>query len=447
MSNQPWIHISTELPGPKSLTVLQQDQRFVSPSYSRPYPLVAREAQGMIVTDMDGNRFLDFSAGIATCSTGHCHPRIVRVIQEQAASLIHMSGTDFYYPQLSELAQKLAEVMPGNRDKKVYFGNSGAEAIEAALKLARYATGRHRFIAFYNAFHGRTYGALSLTASKTVQRRRFGPFLEGVTHLPFLSAYRCPHGLAPQPCSERCMYQLEEFVFKQLVPPEEVAGIMVEPIQGEGGYVVPPRNFLGVLKETAERYGILLIADEVQTGMGRTGKMLAMEQFEVVPDIIVLAKGIASGLPLGAIVASSQIMTWPPGSHASTFGGNPISCAAALETIRLLEEGLMRNAEIVGKSLKVGLESMAGRHPMMGDIRGFGLMLGIELVKDRSAKQRAGEWRDMAVQRCFRKGLLLLGCGENTIRLMPPLIVNQNQADTALEILDDVLCEIEQEVR
>jgi 4-aminobutyrate aminotransferase len=445
MKHKRWIEIITDLPGPKSRVVLEQDQQYVSPSYSRPYPLVAREAMGMIVTDMDGNKFLDFSAGIAVCATGHCHPRIVRAIQEQTARLIHMSGTDFYYPQLSQLAQTLAEITPGDNDKKVYFGNSGTEAIEAAMKLARYATGRHRFIAFYNAFHGRTYGALSLTASKPVQRKKFGPFLEGVTHIPFPSTYRCLHGAGNHGCGEMCLRMLEEIVFKNLVSPDEVAAIVFESIQGEGGYVVPPGEFFLELRRTADKYGILLIADEVQSGMGRTGKMFAIEHFGVVPDIIAIAKGIASGLPLGATVASSRLMTWSPGSHASTFGGNPISCVAALETIRLLEEGLMQNAADIGTFLTAGLQNLADRHPMIGDVRGLGLMIGIELVKDRRTKKRAGDWRDSAVQKCFTKGLLILGCGENSLRLMPPLVVNQEQAEVALEILDEVFFEIERE--
>jgi len=445
MTQNQWIKITTELPGPKSRMVLDQDRQYVSPSYSRPYPFVAREALGMCVTDMDGNQFLDFSAGIAVCATGHCHPRIVQAIQEQAARLIHMSGTDFYYPQLSQLAQKLAEITPGDHDKKVYFGNSGTEAIEAAMKLARYVTGRHRFIAFYNAFHGRTYGALSLTASKPVQRKRFGPFLEGVTHIPFPSTYRCPHGSGTQGCGAACMRVLEETVFKTVVAPEEVAAIVFEPIQGEGGYVVPPSEFLLELRKTADKYGILLIVDEVQSGMGRTGKMFAIEHFGVVPDIIAIAKGIASGLPLGATVASSRLMTWSPGSHASTFGGNPISCVAALETIRLLEEGLMQNAADMGAMLTAGLRTLSDRHLMIGDVRGLGLMIGIELVKDRHTKIRAGDWRDTAVQKCFKKGLLILGCGENSLRLMPPLIVNREQAEVVLEILDEVFSEIEKE--
>lgn len=442
MNKNRWIKIATPLPGPRAQQVLAQDHRYVSPSYSRPYPLVAEKAEGMVVTDVDGNTFLDFAAGIAVCATGHCHPRIVKAIQEQAAQLIHLSGTDFYYPQLSELAKKLAEIAPGNSEKKVYFGNSGTEAIEAALKLARYATGRKKFIAFYGAFHGRTLGALSLTASKPVQRRGFGPLLEGVTHVAYPYCYRCPKRPADGGCDPACLRVIEDQLFKTTLSPEEVAAIVFEPIQGEGGYVVPPVEFFSELKRLSKEHGILLIADEVQSGMGRTGKMFAVEHFGVEPDIIAVAKGIASGLPLGAIIASAELMTWKPGSHASTFGGNPVSCVAALETIRMLEEGLAQNAAEVGQFLMESLRDLMKRCPAIGDVRGRGLMIGIELVRDRATKEKAGEWRDLAVQKCFRKGLLILGCGENTLRLMPPLIVSQEQSVAALEILEEALVEI-----
>jgi 4-aminobutyrate aminotransferase len=443
MEMNSWISVRTPLPGPKAQAVLEQDHRFVSPSYSRPYPMVAKEGQGMVVIDVDGNAFLDFSAGIAVCTTGHCHPRIVKVIQQQAAKLIHMSGTDFYYPEMSVLAQKLAQITPGTSEKKVYFGNSGTEAIEAAIKLARYATGRSKFIAFYNAFHGRTCGSLSLTASKPVQRKGFGPLLEGVTHVPFPYCYRCSNNQVKDTCNTACLRFIEEILFKTMLDPTEVAGIVFEPIQGEGGYIVPPKEFFDELKYLSQKYGILLIADEVQSGMGRTGKMFAVEHFHCEPDIIAIAKGIASGLPLGAIVASSRIMDWPHGSHASTFGGNPISCAAALETIGLLEESLIKNAAGVGDFLIGRLRELAERHASIGDVRGLGLMIGVELVKDRKTKEKAPEWREAVLQKAFRRGLLLLGCGENTVRFMPPLIVNREQAEVAVEILDEVLSEIE----
>lgn len=442
MAENLWIKITPPLPGPKAQAVLAQDRKYVSPSYSRPYPLVADRAEGMVVTDVDGNRFLDFAAGIAVCSTGHCHPRIVKAIQEQATQLIHLSGTDFYYPQLSALAQKLADIAPGPWDKKVYFGNSGTEAIEAALKLARFATGRKKFIAFYGAFHGRTLGALSLTASKPVQRRGFGPLLEGITHVPYPYCYRCPNKPSDGGCHLACLRVIEDQLFKTILSPDEVAAIVFEPIQGEGGYILPPPEFFEELKRLSKKHGILLIADEVQCGMGRTGKMFAVEHFGIEPDIIAIAKGIASGLPLGAIVARAELMSWPPGSHASTFGGNPISCVAALETIRLIEEELMQNAAGIGQHLLRSLRQLMLCCSAIGDVRGLGLMIGIELVKDRATKEKAGAWRDLAVQRCFEKGLLLLGCGENTLRLMPPLIVTRDQADAAVEILEEVLSAI-----
>jgi 4-aminobutyrate aminotransferase len=441
-TENPWIKITSPLPGPRAQAVLAQDRKYVSPSYSRPYPLVADKAEGMVVTDVDGNRFLDFAAGIAVCATGHCHPRIVKAIQEQSLRLIHLSGTDFYYPQLSALAQKLAEIAPGSWDKKVYFGNSGAEAIEAALKLARYATGRKKFIAFYGAFHGRTLGALSLTASKPVQRRGFGPLLEGITHVPYPYCYRCPNRPSGGGCQPACLRVIEDQLFKTILSPDEVAAIVFEPIQGEGGYIVPPPEFFEELKRLSQKHGILLIADEVQCGMGRTGKMFAVQHFGIDPDIIAVAKGIASGLPLGAIIARAELMSWPPGSHASTFGGNPISCAAALETISLIEDELMQNAAVTGEHLLRSMRQLMLRCPAIGDVRGFGLMIGIELVKDLASKEKARAWRDLAVQRCFEKGLLVLGCGENTLRLMPPLIVNRSQADAAVEILDSVLSAI-----
>ncbi len=441
MKSNPWISIQTPLPGPRAQTFLEMDRKYISPSYSRPYPLVVASGKGMVVTDVDGNRFLDFSAGIATCSTGHCHPEIVQAIQRQATQLLHISGTDFYYPLMVELAERLTAITPGTFPKKVYFGNSGTEAIEAALKLARYATRRHRFIAFLNSFHGRTCGALSLTASKAVQRKGFGPLLEGVTHIPFPHAYRCPTAHPDGVCNCSIHY-LEEVLFKTLVNPEEVAAIIFEPVQGEGGYVVPPQSFFDGLKRISKKHGILLIADEVQSGMGRTGKMFAVNHFNLEPDIIAMAKGIASGLPLSAIVARAELMQWEPGSHASTFGGNPVSCAAALRTIGLLEEELVQNAAEVGAFLLQRLNRMSERYPMIGEVRGLGLMIGIELVKDRETKERAQQWRDAVVRHAFEKGLLLLGCGENTIRLMPPLIVNHEQAEMALEILDETLAEI-----
>jgi len=428
----------TPLPGPQARDILALDAAYVSPSYTRPYPLVARRGQGAIVEDVDGNRFLDFTAGIAVVATGHCHPRVVEAVQKQAAELIHMSGTDFYYPSLARLAQKLAEIAPGDNQKKVYFGNSGTEAIEAAIKLARYRTGRDKMIAFLGSFHGRTMGALSLTASKPVQRRGFGPLIPGVYHVPYAYCYRCAYGKEPSTCAVECATVLERELFRTVVPAQEVAAIVVEPIQGEGGYVIPPPKFLRELRRIADQHGIALVFDEVQSGMGRTGKMWACQHTGVEPDILVAAKGIASGMPLGVTIASADFMNWGPGAHASTFGGNPVSVAAALTTIALLEEGLVEDAARIGRRMLDRLERWPERFPMVGDVRGLGLMIGIELVLDRSSKQKAADLRDRAVQLCFERGLLLLGCGENTLRLMPPLVIDAEQADFSLDVLEEV---------
>jgi len=430
--------ILTELPGPEAQKVLEKDRRFISQSYTRVYPLVVKKAQGVWVEDVDSNRFLDFTSGIAVCNTGHCHPQIVAAIQRQAVQLIHMSGTDFYYEAQSNLAGKLAEIMPGSKEKRVFFGNSGAEAIEAALKLARYHTKRSRIIAFLGAFHGRTMGALSLTASKVIHEKGFFPLVPGITHVPYAYCYRCPAHSAYPGCGCACVEWIREDLFKRSLPPEEVAAIFVEPIQGEGGYIVPPLEFHQKLYKLARDFGILFVVDEVQTGMGRTGKMLGIEHWDLVPDIVALAKGIASGMPLGAMVSQSEVMTWIPGSHASTFGGNPISCQAALATIELLQGGLIQNAASMGDYILGQLRELQKRFPLIGDIRGKGLMIGVELVKDPVTKEKAVEERNRIIQACFEKGLLILGCGENVFRLIPPLIITKKEADTALTILEEV---------
>jgi 4-aminobutyrate aminotransferase len=425
----PWIR--TELPGPRASQLIATDEQYTSPSYTRVYPLAVERGYGAVIEDVDGNRFLDFTAGIAVCSTGHCHPRVVAAIQQQSAKLLHMSGTDFYYAPQGELAKKLAEIAPGTGAKRVFFTNSGAESVEAAFKLARYHTGRQHMIAFFGAFHGRTLGALSLTGSKVVQRRGFAPLIPMVSHVDYPNDYR---GLK----SLDCLNQLED-LFNRTVAPQEVAGIIVEPIQGEGGYIVPPLEFHRELRKLCDKHGILMIVDEVQSGMGRTGKMFAMEHWDVVPDIVCLAKGIASGMPLGAIIARADIMDWGPGSHASTFGGNPVSCVAALETIKLLQEELIENANVVGNYLKQRLNELKASHKLIGDVRGLGLMIGAELVRDRSTKEPANTERDEIVQSCFRHGLLMLGCGVSTLRFCPPLVVTKEHCDKAVEILDEVL--------
>jgi 4-aminobutyrate aminotransferase len=433
----PQIH--TELPGPKAKAIIQKDNRFVSTSYTRGYPLVAEEAKGAVVKDPDGNCFLDFAAGIAVVSTGHCHPRVVEAIRDQAGKLLHISGTDFYYPAQVEAAESLVKHMPGDGKMRVHFGNSGAEAIEGAIKLAKHYTKRKRFIAFYGAFHGRTTGALSLTASKAIQKEQFFPLMDGVTHVPYADCYRCVYGQTYGKCKFQCLSFIEETAFKSVAPPNEIAAIFVESIQGEGGYVVPPPEFIQGLRAMCDKYDVLLVDDEVQAGVGRTGKFLAIEHFGVKGDITCLAKGIASGLPLSACVASDSIMKWPPGSHASTFGGNPLACRAAVETLKLLDDGLMANAAEMGAFLMAGLKEMMAKYPVIGDVRGKGLMIGVELVKSRETKERFPELRDEVEVQAFEQGLLILGCGPNAIRICPPLIIDREQAAAFLDIFDSSL--------
>jgi 4-aminobutyrate aminotransferase len=392
---------------------------------------------------VDGNVFLDCAAGIAVNSTGHSHPDVVKAIADQAQRFLHMSGTDFYYELQVRLAEEIAAVAPIEGGVKSFFGNSGTEAIEASIKLARYATGRPGIIAFLGGFHGRTMGALALTASKTVQRRGFGPLMSGVYHAPFADCYRCPLELKPESCAAECLDYIEHQLFVHLVSPDEVAAVVIEPIQGEGGYVVAPDQFLQRLRELTKTRGILIVDDEVQSGMGRTGKMFAIEHARVQPDIIAIAKGIASGMPLGVTAARADLMTWPPGAHASTFGGNPVSCAAALETMKLLRERLIANAADVGAHLMSGLKGLADQHPLVGDVRGRGLMVGVELVRDRYTKERASEERNAVVAAAFRRGLLVLGAGKNAVRFSPPLVLTRDQADVAVRIFDEALSEVE----
>jgi 4-aminobutyrate aminotransferase len=405
-------------PGPNAQKLLARDEQFLSPSYTRAYPLVARSGQGATIEDVDGNRYLDFTAGIAVVATGHCHPQVVQAIHAQSSRLMHMSGTDFYYEPQIDLAERLARRAPGPKPKKVFFTNSGAEAVEAALKLARYHTGRQRVIAFIGAFHGRTFGAMSLSGSKLQHRRGFEPLVPEIHHVPYGD----------------CDW-IENKLFRHIAPPEEVAAIFVEPIQGEGGYLVPPADFHPRLRQICDRHGILLVADEVQTGMGRTGRMFAIEHWGVVPDIICLAKGIASGMPLGAMIASSDVMSWTRGSHASTFGGNPVSCRAALATLDLLEAEFIANARDRGAELIDGLHKLSRENPLFGDVRGLGLMVGIDVVVAANATESASAWRDRIVHHAFQRGLLLLGCGDHTVRFCPPLCITSQHVGTALEIL------------
>jgi 4-aminobutyrate aminotransferase len=434
-------HLLTPLPGPKAKEIVERDHRVISPSYTRDYPLVAQSGRGATVEDVDGNTFLDFAAGIAVVATGHCHPEVVAAIQKQAANLIHMSCTDFYYEGMVDLAEKLASVTPGKSAKRVYFGNSGTEALEAAIKLARYHTRRDNFIAFYGCFHGRTLGSLSLTASKAVQRKHFGTLLGGVFHTPYPNAYRGAYGVRPENAAADALAHIEGELFKRIVDPEEVAAIVIEPIQGEGGYVPAPPEFLRELEKLCRRHGILLVVDEVQSGMGRTGKWWASDHAGIEPDIICTAKGIASGMPLAAVIAKSDVMDWAPGAHASTFGGNPVCIAAALATFDLLQGGLIANAAGLGEFLFSQIADWPQRHKCVGDVRGKGLMIGIEFVRDQKTKERSPELRNRVIHEAFQRGLLLLGAGENSLRLCPPLIIDKDQVDFAIRTIDECIRE------
>ncbi|MBL8209137.1 MAG: acetyl ornithine aminotransferase family protein [Bryobacterales bacterium] len=431
----------TALPGPKASAIIARDHAVLSPSYTRSYPLVAARGEGAIIEDVDGNRFLDMNAGIAVVAAGHCHPEVVRAIQEQAAQLIHMSGTDFYYENMVRLAEKLATLAPGGVPRRVYFGNSGTEAVEAALKLARYHTGRDKFIAFFGGFHGRTMGSLSLTGSKSVQKKGFGPMVPGVSHIPYAYCYRCAYNKQPDTCAVECVKVIEEQLLKTILPAEEVAAIVLEPLQGEGGYVVPPQKFFDELQAVARRHNILLIADEVQSGMGRTGKMWASEHFDFTPDILTVAKGIASGMPLSAMIARTEIMQWKPGAHASTFGGNPVAIHASLATIELLERELIDNAAKVGRFMLDRLRTWPERYANVGDVRGMGLMIGIEFIKDKQTRERHPALRDRLEQMMFERGVLVLGAGQNSMRLCPPLVITRDQAEFAMDTLEQCLRE------
>ncbi|HEY3676911.1 MAG TPA: acetyl ornithine aminotransferase family protein [Candidatus Tumulicola sp.] len=421
-------HIVTELPGPKARAVIDLDKRYASPSYIKEYPLVVERGQGSMVQDVDGNRFLDFMTGIAVASTGHAHPNVVAAIKEAADKFLHICATDFYYPAFAELCERLARLGPGPDPKRVFLANSGAEAVEGAIKLARRHTKRSNLIAFQGAFHGRTMGAISLNSSKAKYRRHFGPLLSGVHHLPYANPYR--------PSAWR---EAAEELFRQRLGPDEIAAVFVEPILGEGGYVIPPREFLEYWRAFCDESGALLIFDEVQSGIGRTGNMWAAETLGVIPDVVLTAKGLGSGMPIAAIIAKESVMTWEAGSHGSTFAGNPVCCAAALATLDLVEGGLARNAREMGALLLDGLRELQKKHDVIGDVRGVGLMIGIEFVRDRETKEPFDAIVPMLEEAAFQRGLLLLGCGRSVIRLCPPLTIDREDIETGLRILDESL--------
>ncbi|HEV8480225.1 MAG TPA: acetyl ornithine aminotransferase family protein [Candidatus Eisenbacteria bacterium] len=434
--------ITKELPGPRARAIVERDRRAISASYTRAYPLAMSHGRGALLWDVDGNRFLDFTAGIAVGASGHSHPRVVKAIRDQAGRFLHMSGTDFYYDLEVRLGERITKLVPGSGPKQAFFSNSGTEAVEAAMKLARYQTRRPLFMAFYGAFHGRTMGSLTLTASKAVQRRGFAPQTPQATHVPFADCKRCIFNLKFPDCGYACVSFIEDYVFAKHTPPEDVAALFVEPIQGEGGYVTPPPGYLERLRALCDKYGILFVADEVQSGMGRTGKWFAIEHWNVKPDVVTIAKGIASGMPLGITVASKELMSWPPGSHGNTFGGNPVSCAAALATLDLIEEQLLDNARQVGDFMKKELEAMVKRHPHLGWVNGMGLMLAVEVVEPDTTRGDHDR-RDAIIQACFERGLLTLGAGNSAIRISPPLTLTRAQAQVGLEVLEDAVTAVE----
>ena len=428
-------------PGPNARAIVARQDRWASTSYPKEYPLVVARGERAMVEDVDGNRYLDFMAGIAVASTGYGHPKVVQAIQQAASRFLHICGSDFYYDSFAALCERLAKLAPGSSTKRVFLSNSGTEAVEGAIKLARHSTGRPALIAFTGAFHGRSYGGMSLTASKAIQRAGFAPFLPEVYHVPYGYRYRCEYCRGEPACTFACVAAIEDDLFAKRLDPGSVAAIFVEPIQGEGGYVVPPTGYLRALRELCDRHGILLVCDEVQTGIGRTGRMFACDYEGIEPDVLLAAKGLGSGMPIGAIIAKASVMKWPPGAHGTTFGGNPVCCAAALATLDVVEHELLPNVSKLGDRLLAGARRLQEKSAVIGDVRGRGLMVGIEFVKDRATRQPAPELPRDLVARAFQKGLLLLGAGRSSLRLAPPLVVDEYDVDTALRIIDECLRE------
>jgi len=438
-TDRPYPHIVVAPPGPRARAIVERDAEWTSTSYIKEYPLVIARGERAMVEDVDGNRFLDFMAGIAVSSTGYGHPEVVAAIKSAADRFLHICGSDFYFEGMAAICERLARLAPGPSKKRVFLTNSGTEAVEGAIKLARNSTRRAALVAFKGAFHGRTYGAMTLTASRARQHAGFGPLLPEVYHVPFGYCYRCEFGKTYPSCRLFCVSAIEDDLFRRQLDPADVAAIFVEPIQGEGGYVLPPSDYLPALRALCDKHGILLVVDEIQSGIGRTGRMFACEHAAIEPDILVTAKGLASGMPLGAIIAREAVMRWEHGAHGSTFGGNPVSCAAALATLDLVERELMANARETGAYLRAKLDQLAQRHAVIGDIRGLGLMLGVEFVRDRATRDPATELVHDLVQMAFRKGLLLLGAGRSTLRLAPPLVVDRIDVDIAVSIIDECL--------
>ncbi len=431
-------------PGPKAKKIVERDEAIISPSFGRAYPLVVESAQGNIVKDVDGNEFIDMNAGLAVCSVGHGHPKLKEAIKKQVDKFIHYSYTDFFYEDYVDLGEDLSKILPMKGQKKVFYGNSGAESIEAAMKVSRYHSGRQGYLAYIGSFHGRTMGAVTLTASKPYQRAKFSPLIPGAEHIFYPYCYRCPFNLECPSCAYACVDYIDDHLFHKYLPPDEVAMLIAEPIQGEGGYVVPPKGYFTKLKKLLDEHGILFAVDEVQSGVGRTGKWWAIEHWDVEPDILCTAKGIAAGLPLGVMASKAEIQDWKPGSHASTFGGNPVSCAAASAVLDIIKtEKLLDNATEQGNHIKKRLNEMKEEHPMIGDVRGKGLMVGVEIVKDKDTKEVAPKETSEIMMECFRNGLAIVNCGVNVIRWMPPLTITRDLIDPSLEIFEKALTKIE----
>ncbi|MCD6573318.1 MAG: acetyl ornithine aminotransferase family protein [Thermoplasmata archaeon] len=439
----------SNLIGENAKKIIETDEKHVATT-TKALPAVVKQAKGIVFEDEDGNIFFDFTSGVGVVNTGHCHPAVIEAIKKQAEKFLHFAGTDFYYALQAELAEKLSEITPGDFEKKVYFGNSGAEAVEAAIKMARWSTKRRFFLAFIGAFHGRTMGALALTASKPVHKQRFFPWMPGVIHVPYPNPYRNPFGIdgyeEPDELVKAIMGYIS-YTFRHYVPSDEVAAIFVESIQGEGGYIVPPKNFLKELKKLAEEHGILMIDDEIQAGFGRTGKMWAIEHFDVVPDVITTAKAMASGIPISACIYPAANDFKTKGAHSTTFGGNPVACAASLATIETLQNGLIENARKQGEYMGKRLKEMEENYEIVGDARGIGLMQATEIVKSKESKEIYPKARDEIINRAFKKGLLLLGCGESAIRYIPPLVINSEQMENAMNLLEEAIKEVNNEMK
>jgi len=444
MSDYPKMVVTP--PGPKARELAKRDERVISQSFVRWYPLAIQSGKGCIIRDVDGNEYIDFNSGLVCLNVGHSHPRVVEAIKSQLDRFLHYSVTDFLYRQVVDAAEKLVKITPGTWEKKVFFGNSGAEAVEAGAKLARWHTRKQLYIAFSSAFHGRTFGGMSFTASKPVQRRHFFPLVPGVTHVPYGYCYRCPFKLTYPSCRYWCVDFIDEHILQKYIPPEEVAAFVFEPIQGEGGYVVPPPEYFQRLKKLADKYGILMMDDEVQAGMGRTGKWFAIEHWGVEPDIICIAKSIAAGMPLGAMVAKSSIMDWEGGSHASTFGGNPVSCAAASTVIDVIQdEGLRENAAKQGAYIMKRLLELKEESEIVGDVRGKGLMIGVELVEDKASKKPAPKKAEEVMTQSWKRGVAVITCGKSTIRIVPPLIITRELVEAGLDIIEDAIKQVEKQ--